>query len=255
MAESFGTDPERYDRTRPRYPQPMVDAILHAIPGRELLDVRPGTGISAQPFLDAGCRVLGVEVDPRMAEFARRRGFAVEQAKWEEWDPAGRTFDAVIAGQAWHWIDPVVGPARAAQVLRPEGRLAVFWNVSEPPADLAEATAAVYRRVLPDSPFSRISTPGLAAYDSQLTRAADGIRETGAFAEPQRWEFGWERFYTRDEWLDQVPTAGGHSRFPKDKLDELLAGIGEAIDAAGGHFTVKYVTAVVTAVVAGVELA
>jgi SAM-dependent methyltransferase len=105
-----------------------VRSIVAESPGRDVLDVGIGTGISARPFQAAGCRVLGVEVDARMAEFARQHGFEVEVAKFEDWDPAGRTFDAVIAGQAWHWVDPVAGAAKAAEVLRPGGRLAVFWN-------------------------------------------------------------------------------------------------------------------------------
>ena len=57
-----------------------------------------------------------------MAEVARRRGLAVEVAAFEAWEPAGRRFDAVVAGQAWHWIDPDAGAAKAAEVLRPGGR-------------------------------------------------------------------------------------------------------------------------------------
>jgi 2-polyprenyl-3-methyl-5-hydroxy-6-metoxy-1,4-benzoquinol methylase len=74
MAESFGADAERYERTRPAYPQEMVDAIITASPGRRVLDVGIGTGISARPFLQRGCRVLGVESDERMAQVARRSG-------------------------------------------------------------------------------------------------------------------------------------------------------------------------------------
>lgn len=247
MAESFGSDPERYERTRPRYPQAMVDRIVAAIPGPDVLDVGVGTGISARPFQAAGCRVLGVEVDPRMAQFARRSGLDVEVAKFEEWDPAGRAFDAVISGQTWHWVDPIAGATKAAQVLRPGGRLAIFWNVFQPPADLSDAFAAVYGRVLPDSPFSRGTSGGVAAYSAQFTKAAEGIREVGSFGEPEEWRFDWERSYTRDEWLDQVPTSGGHNLLPHDKLHELLAGIGAAIGAVGGSFTMEYATVVVTA--------
>jgi hypothetical protein len=32
MAESFGTDAERYDRTRPRYPDALVERIVAASP-------------------------------------------------------------------------------------------------------------------------------------------------------------------------------------------------------------------------------
>jgi len=247
MAESFGLDPERYDRTRPSYPQAMVDAIIAVSPGRDVLDVGIGTGISARPFQTAGCRVLGVEVDARMARFARQRGLEVEVAKFENWNPAGRTFDAVIAGQTWHWVDPVVGAAKAAEALRPGGRLAVFWNVFQPPSDLSGAFAAVYRRVLPDSPFFRGTFGGLEAYSGQFAKAADGIWEAGAFGELEQWRFDWEQSYTRDEWLDQVPTAGGHNRFPPAKLEELLAGTGAAIDAVGGSFTMGYTAVVVTA--------
>ncbi len=250
MAKSFGLDAERYDRARPSYPPAMVGQIIAASPGRDVLDVGIGTGISARPFQAAGCRVTGVDVDDRMAEFARRQGFEVEVASFEEWRPGGRMFDLVIAGQAWHWVDPVAGTLKAAQVLRPSGRLAVFWNVFQFPAGLSEAIAAVYRQVLPGSPFSRGTSGGLAAYSGLATKAADGIREAGGFGPPEQWQFDWERLYTRDEWLDQVPTSGGHNQFPPGKLDELLAGTGAAIDAVGGRFTMSYTAVVVTAALA-----
>src|SRR5580698_9900018 len=97
VAESFGADPERYDRTRPSYPDAMVARIVAASPGRDVLDVGCGTGTAARQFQAAGCTVLGVEPDERMAAFARRTGVTVEVATIEAWDPAGRIFDAVVA--------------------------------------------------------------------------------------------------------------------------------------------------------------
>jgi hypothetical protein len=89
----------------------------------------------------------------------------------------------------------------------------------------------------------------LAAYSGQFTKAANGIRDGGRFDEPEQWQFDWEASYTREQWLDQVPTSGGHTQFPPGKLDELLAGIGTAIDAIGGSFTMRYAAVVVTAAV------
>lgn len=247
VAESFGSGAERYDRTRPRYPQALVDRIVAASPGPDVLDVGIGTGVSAQPFQLAGCRVLGIDPDARMAEFARRRGFEVEVATFEDWDPAGRSFDAVIAGQTWHWVDPVAGAAKAAEVVRPGGRLAVFWNVFQLPPDLGDTFAAVYQRVLPDAPFYRGMSGGLAATSGQLAKAADGIREANAFSEPEQWRVDWQRSYRTDEWLDLVPTFGGHSQLPPRKLEELLAGFEAAIGAAGGSFVMDYAAVAVTA--------
>ncbi|MGH9061855.1 MAG: hypothetical protein ACRDZY_20430 [Acidimicrobiales bacterium] len=69
----------------------------------------------------------------------------------------------------------------------------------------------------------------------------------GGFAEPERWRLDWERSSTRDELLDAVPTFGGHSQFPPGQLEELLQGIGAAIDAVGGRFTMGYAAVTVTA--------
>ncbi|MET7849873.1 class I SAM-dependent methyltransferase [Streptomyces avermitilis] len=248
MAESFGSDPERYDRTRPRYPDAMVERIVAAAPGPDVLDVGIGTGIAARQFQAAGCRVLGVEADARMAEFARRGGLEVEVAHFEAWDPAGRAFDAVVAGQTWHWIEPVAGAVKAAEALRPGGRLTVFWNVFQPSPEVAEAFAAVHRRVMPDSPRNPWAMPALDdAYSVILTKVAGGIRQADAFGDPEQWRVDWERSYTRDEWLDQLSTGGDAGQYPPGMFEELLTGIGAAIDAVGGGFTMRYAAVAVSA--------
>jgi SAM-dependent methyltransferase len=250
IAESFGSDAARYDRARPRYPDPMVARIVAASPGPDVLDVGCGTGIEARQFQAAGCMVLGVEPDARMADFARRTGVEVEVATFETWESAGRAFDAVIAGTAWHWVDPVAGAAKAAQVLRPGGRLAPFHHVFQSPPEVMEALAKVYRRVAPDSPFnlsSQLTRSALDAYQPLFAKIADGIREVGGFSDPEQWRFEWEQSYTRDAWLDQMPTHGAHTQLPSDKLAEVLEGVGAVIDAMGGSFTMQYTTVAVTA--------
>jgi SAM-dependent methyltransferase len=222
-----------------------------------MLDVGIGTGIAADQFRTAGCRVLGVDVDPRMAEFAYRRGFEVEVANFEDWDARGRMFDAVVAAQTWHWVDPVAGAAKAARVLRPSGCLAIFWNADKPRAELAEAFGEVYGRVMPDSLVARrwtvpsiVDGYSMAAVDGYLRiaeTAAKGMREVGGLSEPEQWRFDWEHTYTKDEWLEQVPTTGDHQQFPQEQLDALLAGLAAAIDAVGGNFTMAYTTIVITA--------
>ncbi|MFD7845668.1 class I SAM-dependent methyltransferase [Nocardia sp. NPDC059764] len=248
MAESFGVDAARYDRTRPPYPTALIEAVLAAAPGRQVLDVGCGTGIEARQFRDAGCAVLGVEPDIRMADFARGTGIAVEIGTFEQWDRAGRSFDAVISGTAWHWVDPVAGAVRAAESLRPGGPLAVFWHVPQLPPAATAAFAAVYREFLPESPASLVADrPALEIYQTILTKVADGIRTSGGFTEPEQWRFDWQRTYTRAEWLDQIPTHGALTQAPPETLAAVTAGIGAAIDALGGSFTIDYATMAVTA--------
>ena len=248
IAESFGNDPARYDRSRPSYPAALVQRIVAASPGREFLDVGTGTGITARLFQAAGCAVLGIEVDERMAAFARNAGTEVEVSTIEAWDPGDRTFDALVAGQAWHWVDPVAGAAKAAEVLRPGGLFAAFWNVQQPSPETAAAFAEAYRRHVPELPTSRPGFDALGAYSVMCDNAAQGLRAAdGAFGESEIWQFEWDQTYTCDEWLDVVPTHGGHSLMPEEQLNALLAALGDAIDERGGSFEMHCTTVALVA--------
>lgn len=248
-AQSFGVDVERYDRTRARYPDALVERIVATSPGRDVLDVGSGTGIVARQLQAAGCRVLGVEPDLRMAEYARRSGVKAEISTLEAWEPGGRQFDAVVAGQAWHWVDAHAGAAQAARVLRPSGLLAVFWNVPQPPPEVAEAMVAAYEQAAPDSPINLRAMPerALDGYQVMADLAADGMGRMPGLGEADQWRLDWEVTYSRDAWLDQLPTSGALTQLAPDRLHDLLAAVGSAIDDLGGSFSVPYSTLAVVA--------
>ena len=245
-------DAERYDRTRLPYPEALIARIADGGPGRSgrsVVDVGCGTGIEARQLLAAGCTVLGVEPDERMAAFARRSGIEVEEATFESWDPAGRRFDALVAATSWHWVDPIAGATKAAAVLRPGGRFVACCHAFELPAEVAEALAASFARVMPDAPFDLrgMQRRGLDGYQPLLTRIAADLREVGGFGEFKQWRYPWQKPYTRAEFLDQLPTFGGLTRLPADKLTQVLTDVGAAVDALGGTFTAPYATVAVTA--------
>jgi SAM-dependent methyltransferase len=248
MAESFGVDAERYDHARPAYPEELVERVVAGRPRPTVLDVGCGTGIAARQLQAAGCDVLGVDPDERMADYARERGVEVEVATFETWEPRGRTFDVVTAAQSWHWIDPVVGVRKAAEVLRPGGRLAIFSHVFEPPDDIAAAFADAFRRVVPDSPFNGQGRRALEVYQAGYAAISDSVREAGTFEAVEQWRFDWTRPYTRQEWLELLPTTGGLTRLPADGRAEILDAVGTVIDARGGGFTMEYVTLCATGV-------
>ena len=156
QAGSFGEDPLQYDRSRPSYPDALVDELVALAPS-DVVDVGCGTGIVARLLIARGCRVVGVEADPRMAVVARGHAVEVEVAPFEEWVAAGRTFDLLTSGQAWHWVRPDDGVAKAAEVLRAGGRFAVFWNHPNHRPDTMAAFLPIYERHAPKS--SRATSP------------------------------------------------------------------------------------------------
>lgn len=114
VAESFGSDAER---ARPRYPHALIYRIAIASPGRDLLDVGCGTGIVARQFQALGCRVIGVDPDAKMVEFARQRGLG----------PTLRYSRVLLA------VDSGPGRAKGSIViLKPWPRMAVTRHIIAP---------------------------------------------------------------------------------------------------------------------------
>ncbi|HEX7096284.1 MAG TPA: class I SAM-dependent methyltransferase [Acidimicrobiales bacterium] len=243
-AGSFGEDAEQYDRARPGYPSQLVDDLLVG-DVRDVLDVGCGTGKVARLLAARGCRVLGVEPDPRMAAIARQHGLMVEESTFELWDPRGRTFDLVVAGQSWHWVEPDRGATKAASVLRSNGRLAVFWNRALLPPEVKAAFADVYARVTPGLDRHSILLGNVG--DERFSATARSFRRDPALGNARLHTYRWQHRYTRDEWLDLVPTHSDHRTLPPPVLSRLLDELGAAIDAMGGSFGLTYETIVVSA--------
>ena len=249
-AESFGSDAERYDRARPGYPDALVDELLAGSVALSVLDVGCGTGIASRLFQARGCQVLGIEPDQRMARLARSNALNVEIASFEDWQPRARRFDLLVSGQAWHWIDPEVGAARAAAVLRSGGRLGLFWNFGVFPADVRGALAAVYTRLAPG--LERYSVL-LGNADRRLDATADALQQTGRFTAPQLRTWSWTRAYTTEQWLELLLTHSDHQTLPAARRDRLIDAVGQTLDQLGGAFEMIYETHLVSAFVRGGE--
>ena len=243
-ALSFGDAPELYDRTRPTYPPELIDRLVAGAP-TDVLDVGCGTGIVSGLFRRRGCQVTGVEPDGRMADFARSKGLTVEDGTLEGWDPRGRRFDLAVAGQAWHWVDPRAGAAKAYSLLRPSGRIGLFWNWARHPEEVQSAFEQVYARVAPE--LDRYSIVLGRGTDDRFTVAELGL-EGADFADVAREEYRWTMTYTRQHWHDSLLTHSDHHTLDEDRRAELLAGVDQVIDSMGGSFTTTYRTVLVTAI-------
>jgi hypothetical protein len=164
----------------------------------------------------------------------------------EGWDDAGRRFDLLTCAQAWHWIDPRRGGAKAAECVRPGGRVAIFWNFGTPEPAARAALGAVYARLEPE--LERTTVLLGSGLDDRLETAAGGLRDTGRFAEPEQHRWPWTRRYSTQEWQDHLLSHSDHQTLDPTRRTPLLAAVAEATDALGGGFTMNYATRAVTAV-------
>lgn len=235
----FGEDAETYDSARPTYPAGAVDIVTRDAPATAV-DVGCGTGKFGRLVAARGVDVLGIEPDARMAAVARRHGLTVEVGTFEAWAPVER--DLVCSGQAWHWVDPVRGAAKAAEVLPVGGRWAACWNREDDRA-VEAAVAGVAGRLAPSvvAERSRVDT------DDEMARSiADAFAATGRFDDVEQLTV---------TWTDVVPVATLVARFSTHSLQRLLdpavsAALDEALTAelGGPDVTIDlaYTTLVVT---------
>jgi trans-aconitate methyltransferase len=122
---------ELYDRARPTYPEVLFDDLFSLSdlgPDSALLEIGCGTGQATRALARRCHSITCVELGRRLVAVAQRNlgpNVSVINAAFETWDAAGAQFDAVFAAAAWHWLDPAIRFAHAADVLRPEGVLAI----------------------------------------------------------------------------------------------------------------------------------
>ncbi|MFI6632392.1 methyltransferase domain-containing protein [Nonomuraea fuscirosea] len=86
------------------------------------------------------------------------------------WDDSGRRFDLITCGDAWHWIDPEAGTAKAARVLAPGGLMAWFRNSSH----MEEPVVATFGEVYAQHAGDRL---GLGAHATRPCSAGAGRAE------------------------------------------------------------------------------
>jgi SAM-dependent methyltransferase len=132
-SDVFGEAVDEYANARPGYPEEMVDDVVaYADPASDVLEVGAGTGKATIAFATRGVTLTCLEPDPRMAarlevEIASFPNVSIVVARLEEWVPTLK-FDALIAAQSWHWIDPGCRWDLAHNAVRTGGTIALFWN-------------------------------------------------------------------------------------------------------------------------------
>ena len=129
----FGAQALAYDRHRPRYPESLFDDIVEmadASAGTEVIEIGAGTGIATEPLVRRGLAVTAIEPSPELASLAKAKlsdRASVFVGRFEEYSATG-TVRLVASFNAWHWVDPEIGVNRAAELLAPDGLLALVWT-------------------------------------------------------------------------------------------------------------------------------
>jgi len=135
---SFGTDPAAYDAGRPDYPDRVYQLLTERCglsTGTRVVEIGPGTGMATLHLLEAGASVVGIEPDPALARYLRRRVPQAEviEAAFEDVDLPPASFDLAVAAMSFHWVDQAIGLRKLTPLLRPGAWAALWWTLWRDP--------------------------------------------------------------------------------------------------------------------------
>lgn len=239
-AQVFGAAADVYDEARPEYPAAAIDLIVADDPTL-VVDVGCGTGKAARLVMERGVEVLGVEPDERMAAVARSHGIRVEHTTFEDWVP--RRCEGVFSAQAWHWVDPVRGAHKAAQVLPPGGRWLAMWNREDDQA-ITDVLVDAYARVAPHLIEERRDAHN---NESDLVqRVTAGLVASGAFDDVERHDVGWTDELTVARLVARWSTHSGHRLLAVDVAEGLHETLTDQLGGPEQVVSLAYITMALT---------
>ena len=246
QARAFDNVADVYDAARPGYPAGLFDDIIAAAElraGDEVLEVGCGTGKATVPLARRGLRITALDPGPALLRAARQALAAfphvtLVEAGFEAWSPPPTRFRLIVAAQSWHWVAPEVRFLKAADLLTPDGTLAVFGNVPvgfDPPG-LLEAFERVYRH------HTGLWGPPPEAWYLSGGPVAQQFDESRRFQPVTHKGHPWTWSHTAATYGAFVRTRSDTQVVAPDpeRREALVAAIGDAIEAHGGRLDVRY---------------
>jgi SAM-dependent methyltransferase len=242
---SFDQIANLYKAARPGYPEALIEDVVSYAdlrPNDKILEVGCGTGQATKGFAKRGFPMVAIDPGPEMLRAAREnlagsRNVRFLEATFEAWPAEQGDFRLIIAAQSWHWVSPEVRFLKAAEVLSPDGSLAIFGHVPVGlPAPLLTQFKDIYLRhtgkwgrspeawYLPDGPFR------------------GWFDESGLFEPVTHKSYPWKWRHTTSSYMDFLRTKSEHRMLEPAKREAMLGEIAKAIDDHGGRLTVDYET-------------
>ncbi|WP_312433522.1 class I SAM-dependent methyltransferase [Lacrimispora sp.] len=137
--KTFDTIPEKFDKWRPRYCDELfADVIDYAKidTSKSVLEIGPGTGQAAEPFLKTDCNYLAIELGEHFVEFTKKKygcysNFNIINDDFEIHNFGAQKFDLVFSAATIQWIPEKICFPKVYNLLKSGGTLAMFMTYTD----------------------------------------------------------------------------------------------------------------------------
>ena len=240
LASAFDGQAARFEKAPVQTdPAALARLVLEADlpPDSLILDAGCGPGLVSLAFLEAGHRVIGVDLSDEMVGRARARCARFgDRARFERQSlfdpPPGGPFDASISRYVLHHVaDPSAFVRRQVELLRPGGVVVLSDHSTDPESLVADEHNAIER--LRDKTHTRNLSPG-AIVDLLASAGLEAIR------------LGEEDFTLDfDEWFDRGTPAASKVDVRRQILGATQPRGFRAVEGADGRVTIHCWRAIV----------
>ncbi len=138
--------------------------------------------------------------------------------------------DAVVVGQAWHWVDVPVASREVARVLRPGGTLGLVWNIRDESV-----------------PWVAALTHAMHGSAAEKLIHGGGPRVGLPFTTLENREFPWNSARSREDLVAMVKSrsyyiaadAEGRAAI-EERVDQVLGGLSELSNDGGDRLALRH---------------
>lgn len=234
-----------YRAARPDYPEALIDDVIsyaRLAPNHAVLEVGCGTGQATRSFAMRGVPILAIDPGPEMVRVARETlsefgNVELVEATFETWPANQAVFQLIVAAQSWHWVAPEVRFVKAAEVLSPDGALAVFGHV---PVRLAAPLLERFKQI--SLRHTGVWGPPPEAWYLPSGPFRGWFDESGLFGPVEHKCYPWKWQHTTSSYIDFLSTRSDVRMLAPATREALLDEMARAIDGQGGGLDVDYET-------------
>ncbi len=225
-----------YAKYRRDYPEQTYNFIYKFCPDKEskVLDVGCGTGIVTKHLADYYQNIAGTDKEGGMIEVAKQYNtknlsFIVTSA--ENLPFRDNSFDLVTVAAAYHWFDYDLAGKEIYRVLKPDGKLCVFWKYAP----------GKFSGYLP--PFAQENLRKLISIIPQTNKepVASKIFLRVGFTGVKEVEFDFDDIYTKEEILGYVQSHSTFNLLDNRQKEEYIKLNEQSVESylKDGQFTFK----------------
>ena len=229
----FDTIPEQFDRYRPRYSPELFRYLIDYAgigPGKQVLEIGPGTGQATDPILNTGCDYNAIELGEHLyakmnEKYGRSSNFRIVNDDFITYDFGEQRFDVIYSAATIQWIPEEIAFSKTFELLKPGGVLAMMLTR----ADYKTPNEALYAKI--QSLYERYFKPEIP-----YTHHGFGYENAPnyGFVGLEKHEFRGRREMDPDEYVSFCGTHCDHIVIPEPYKSALFEGLRNVVAENGG---------------------